>query len=149
MAPDSPSLVPGYKPYIYQLPQDIKAFTKDYWERQCAVHGGFNRYTQTFTPFVSAKAMGLSDYLDAITAAIEAGIVHSSPDFVLQLFATTEVFEEFLAELRNYSKHHMVDRWYQALRNLVNCQDEQGFVTCTEIADVIGRTVKGVQYCDS
>lgn len=81
--------------------------------------------------------MLLCDYLDAITAAVEAGIVKSSPGFVLQLFESVEIFDEFLLELGDFDTHRMVDRWYDALRNLINRNEEAGFVTCNEIAHAI------------
>lgn len=131
------SVVPGYKPCTYQMAQDDHKFSSEYWAHECSVHGGFNPYTKKFTPFISAKKMLLCDYLDAITAAVEAGIVKSSPGFVLQLFESVEVFDEFLLELGDFYTHRLVDRWYDALRNLINRHEETGFVTCNEIADAI------------
>lgn len=140
-APQFGALIPGYKPYVYQMAQDNGGFTPEHWEKECVVHGGFNPYTKTFTPFTSASRMMFCDYLDAITAAVEAGIVRSSPGFVSQLFESVDVFEEFLRELDAFYTHRMVDRWYDALRHLIGRQDESGFVTCEEIANAIRHEV--------
>lgn len=135
------ALIPGYKPYTYQMAQDNEKFAPEYWEHECGVHGGFNPYTKTFTPFTSATRMMFCDYLDAITVAVEAGIVRSSPGFVLQLFETVDIFDEFLSEMEDFHTHRIVDRWYDALRHLIGRHEDTGFVTCDEIAKAIRHAV--------
>lgn len=76
-----------------------------------------------------------NDGLDAIADACERGMLQRST-WVLQCFSTVEMFHEFienLAECDQYSRIH--DRWYQALMELGDTVNEEGFVTSSEIAE--------------
>ena len=58
----------------------------------------------------SASRMMSCDNLDAIIAAVEAGMVCSSPGFVSQW--------------NGFCTQRMVDRWYGALRHRIGRQDQ-------------------------
>lgn len=118
------ALIPAYK-YRLQTLDDIK----------CEV-GGFNKRTKKFSPFVSMPM--LYEALDAITAAIEAGVIDTEK-WVSQVFATTEVFEQFLEELAFYDNcYRIMDRWYAALARLAQTEHvQEGFIRSDEIADAL------------
>ena len=118
------ALIPAYK---YQL-QTINNF-------KCEV-GGFNKRTKTFTPFESMPLM--YEALDAITAAVEAGIIDTDK-WVSQVFATTDVFEEFLDELSCYDEcYRVMERWYWALALIAQHENvEEGFTHTCDIADAL------------
>jgi len=95
--------------------------------------GGFDTASRKFKPFKEYDY--LHERLDAIAAAAEAGIIDEDK-WVSQIFATTEVFEEFLEEYQDYDGcFRTYDRWYWALFRIARMLDEEGFVTSQEIAD--------------
>ncbi|QDZ26559.1 hypothetical protein [Noviherbaspirillum sp. UKPF54] len=102
--------------------------------------GGFNKRTKKFTPFTEIP-MGMYEVLDAITAAVEAGIVDTDT-WVSQLFAGVDVFEDFLAGLACYDEcYRVMDRWWQALARLAGTEHiEEGFTHTSEMADLLRET---------
>lgn len=137
------SLVPGYTPRIYGISQDRRNVTQEHWNNACKEFGGFNPFTKTFRPLRSASEEPFPAYLDTITAAVEAGIVLKGPGFVSQLFADEEVFDDFLDKLQRYD-HHLIDRWYDALRKIAGYIDETGFASDQEIADRLRKVAYGL-----
>jgi hypothetical protein len=136
------SLVPGYTLRIYGISQDRKNVTRESWHNACKAFGGFNPFTKTFRPLIKLSEEPFPAYLDTITAAVEAGIVLKGPGFVSQLFADKEVFDEFLNKLERYD-HHLIDRWYDALRRIAGYVDETGFASDQEIVDGLRRVAYG------
>ena len=74
--------------------------------------------------------------LDAITAATEAGHLDSD-QWVSQVFATPQAFDDFLKELSSKCADcfRIHDRWWQALSALAGWADEDSFVLPEDIAD--------------
>lgn len=94
---------------------------------------GFDAKSGKFTPF--DEFTEVHEILDAITAAVEAGTIDTDK-WVSQVFATTEVFNEFLEQYEGYEGlFRTYDRWYRALFRIADISDEEGFVTSQEIAD--------------
>lgn len=101
--------------------------------------GGFDVKKQKFKPMKLAGGdYMIHEVLDAVTAAVEAGIVeqHTWPK---QIFKTGADLEAFLDDFSNYDECYRVhDRWWQALANLAgstNC--EEGFSTTSDMADTL------------
>ncbi|GGX23246.1 hypothetical protein [Undibacterium macrobrachii] len=103
------------------------------WKKRCA-NGGFNPHTNIFTPFRDISNCGEYVVLDSIAAAVESGIIDTD-NWVAQIFDSVEVFETFLAQLEEFDYYRINDRWYTALFSIAQVGDEEGFVTCQEIAD--------------
>lgn len=81
------------------------------------------------------KTPDVNDGLDAIAEACERGMLHRE-EWVLQCFKTVAVFSEFMEELAQYDECYRIhDRWYQALMQLGDTCNEEGFVTSSEIAE--------------
>jgi hypothetical protein len=81
------------------------------------------------------------DALDAITAAVEAGVVDKN-DWSRQLFATEDEFEAFLEELEQYDEcYRITDRWWAALAEIAGRSDEEGFIACREIVEALRQSV--------
>lgn len=118
------ALIPAYK---YEL-QTVNNYSCD--------AGGFNKRTKKFKPFESMPEM--YEALDAITAAVEAGVIDTDK-WVSQLFASLEVFNEFMEELAFYDTcFRLMERWYAALARLAQHENvEEGFTHTDEIADAL------------
>jgi hypothetical protein len=115
------ALIPAYEAKLQQIQSTCK-------------HGGFDLATGTFTPFKTWDDVYVHEVLDVITAAAEAGALDSEK-WVSQIFATIEVFESFLDEYSEYDDcYRTYDRWYWAMFRLAGHDDEEGFVTSSEIA---------------
>lgn len=113
------NFIPGYQPRLQVI-------------EPMSTHGGFDYETKTFKPF--AQRTNPTDVMDAMAAATEAGILDCNR-WVSQMFADTAVFRVFAEELSYYDECYRIrDRWYDALRRLANKDDEEGFITCDEIA---------------
>ena len=98
-----------------------------------ATAGGFDVVSSKFTPFEQID--WIHEVLDALTAAVEAGVIDTDK-WVSQIFATTAVFDEFLEQYQGYDEcFRTYDRWYWALFRIAGLLDEEGFVTSQEIAD--------------
>jgi hypothetical protein len=108
------------------------------YARVCAQRGGFNPFTRTFTPMrFASEGMEVHEALDAITAAVEAGIVDRN-SWASRLFASEEELEGFLEELSSYDDcYRITDRWWQAIAELVGAQDEEGLVSSYDIANAL------------
>lgn len=105
-----------------------------------AESGGFDPTTKKMKPF-SAVAEGHLDvyeFLDAITAATEAGVIDKTK-FVKQLFATVDDFEDFVGQLSEY-EYRLHDRWWTALAKLCSVNSEPGFITNDEVAAEMRQT---------
>lgn len=73
--------------------------------------------------------------LDAIADACEQGLLQRST-WVLQCFSTVAIFDEFIENLAEYDEYARIhDRWHQALMQLGDTVNEEGFVTSSEIAE--------------
>jgi hypothetical protein len=99
--------------------------------------GGFNSTTSTFTPLKVRKGFEVHQALDAITLAVEAGIIDNKK-FVSQLFNKKSDFTKFITYLSEYediSCRRIIDRWWTALSRLADWDNEEGFVSSAEIAE--------------
>lgn len=100
-------------------------------------YGGYYPDTKTFKPFGGYDFT--YEVLDAITAAVEDGVVYRETWFK-QFFASKAVFSKFVDELEEMDDYGRIyDRWYFALFNLVDAVNEEGFVTSREIAERLQR----------
>ena len=80
-------------------------------------------------------AAEVNDSLDAIADACEQGLLQRST-WVLQCFSTVAIFDEFIENLAEYDEYARIhDRWHQALMQLGDTVNEEGFVTSSEIAE--------------
>ncbi len=96
-----------------------------------------------FIPVKSMDDVDLYMVLDAITLAVEAGVVdtHAWPQ---QFFASRAAFDEFMELLSEYDDcFRITDQWWQALASLADIGDEEDFVSSTEIADGLFRVAAG------
>jgi len=98
-------LIPSYKFDAICIETDNYEKTPErIWSDCCRKQGGFNPYTRQFTPLkYASEGLAVCDALDAITAAVEAGIVDRN-DWSNQLFASETDFEAFLEELEYYDE---------------------------------------------
>ncbi len=131
----NPDLIGGYKPVKRGIAHDAKV-EPGYWREVIADRGGFDPETKTWKPLkFKADTMELHEALDHITAAVEAGVVPHQWYKPKALFATAKHLEEFLSELESYDLCFRIsDRWWDSLAALVGTVDEEGFVSCEEIA---------------
>lgn len=73
--------------------------------------------------------------LNAITVACEQGKLTQN-GWVSQCFADNDVFDEFLEAFEEFGRIARIhDRWYDALRRLAAAENEEGFVSASEIAE--------------
>jgi hypothetical protein len=80
---------------------------------------------------------GFHQLLDFITLELEAGRIDVD-NFVFQLFDSVDTFSNFCDELAGYDEcYRITDRWHQALMYLTGALDEEGFITCEEIAGAL------------
>lgn len=100
----------------------------------------YNSESKKFTPASKAGPsdsgpLDLHELLDSITFAVEAGIVPVD-GWLKFLFGTEKAFEEFLDELETYDEtFRITDQWWTALSTIVGGQEEEGFITCADIAE--------------
>lgn len=121
-----------YKPNGF-MHDEFKKRTPKEWETICK-DGGFNPYTETFTPlkFVTSN-LKVGNTLDHITAAVEAGIVDGD-NWANQLFSTETDREGFLKALSTYdSMYRISDRWFRAIGELLFIYEEDEIITCAGI----------------
>ncbi|MBE0548550.1 MAG: hypothetical protein IH627_13065 [Rubrivivax sp.] len=112
------------------------------WAKRCRERGGFDPFTKVFTPLLYATAdLDVSEALDNITAAVEAGIVDKNR-WASQLFADDDELEGFFEGLAGYDEcYRVTDRWWQALAAMTGQTDEESFITGSEIADGLRASV--------
>jgi hypothetical protein len=105
-----------------------------FWERAIAEHGGYHPLLKTWTPLRLAEhEPDLSEALDHITAACEAGVVEKF-SWSTQLFQAPADLDWFFEQLREYDVcYRIIDRWWHALAALAGVIDEEGFITCEDI----------------
>lgn len=85
----------------------------------------------------------LGDALDAITAACEQGKLTQN-GWVSQCFADKDVFDQFLDSFEEFAQIARVhDRWYEALRRLAGAENEEGFVSASEIVEKLDEAASG------
>ncbi len=93
--------------------------------------------TNKFTPMGEATWQETSQVLDCITLAVEAGVIKQT-GWVKQIFGNKAAFESFAEVLAGYDElFRITDRWWQALAALAEVGDEEGFITCQDIVDVL------------
>jgi len=94
--------------------------------------GGFDAATGEFKKFSTFTEV--HEILDVLTAGIEAGAIDTDT-WVSQIFASTDVFGEFLNLFEEYDEwFHINDRWYTALHILADYPPDEVFVTSLDIA---------------
>ncbi|MDC8771780.1 hypothetical protein [Roseateles albus] len=106
-----------------------------------AEHGGYNDAKKKFQPFKCADDQLLvHEILDAITAAVEAGIVKEY-EWPKQLFASKSDLVSFLDNLAEYDNEFRIhDRWWRALAHLGDTVDcEESFSRCDDIAQSLAK----------
>lgn len=129
------TIISAYKIELQRIAQDTNE-SPAFWLKKCK-SGGFNPITQVLTPFKNVPKFELHEMLDSITAAVEAGIIDDKK-WVSQIFSSRKNFQSFLSEVAEYDSYYRIqDRWYVALRALVQVYDEEGFVTSAEIAEYL------------
>lgn len=125
----------GYKSRLAAVAHDSHR-PREVWERECAEIGGFNPHTRNFTKICWVDEGFMSEHLDHVTAAVEAGIVKKYA-FAEQLFASRRDFDEFLDYLLAYPLR-IHDRWHLALASLAGCAaSEESFENKGQLVDAI------------
>ncbi|WP_161006747.1 hypothetical protein [Duganella flavida] len=116
--------VPIIKPYAPKL-QEINPMARGM---------GFDKTSNSFTKFKS----GFEHYevLDALTAAVEAGIIDSE-NWIAAVFEDTSLFEEFLDSLPTDGIYRLHDRWCLALQEITGDVDDEYWVGFHEAADTL------------
>ena len=113
----------------------FKSYT--YTARLAQPNEGWDPETKKLTPMSFGDGGYLCDVLDNIALAMEAGVVDNFL-WPQQLFADRESFEAFIEELSTYDEcYRITDQWWTALAALYGTCNEEGFVTCEEIADCL------------
>jgi hypothetical protein len=100
--------------------------------------GGYDADNKKFVPMtLSDEDVGWEVYevLDALTAAVEDGLVKSS--WHKQLFKTPADLEAFFERLSVFDEESRIhDRWWHALARMCKHDDsEAGFIACIDIVD--------------
>lgn len=95
----------------------------------------FNPKTKVISAVEDFEDISISEVLDAMTLAAEAGLVERA-GWVMQFFGDAMGFRAFIAELEQY-EYRINDRWHQALMAIAGLKEESGFVTNEEIAAVL------------
>ncbi len=108
--------------------------------QEVELYGGFNPLTKKMTPFscepysVNNMPM-LSDMMDSIAAAVEAGVIDSE-QWPAQIFASNSIMESFFQALANYDDcYRIVDYWWQALAALRGHLEEEEAVRGVDLAN--------------
>jgi|SRR5471032_1740121 len=100
--------------------------------------GGYDTSTQTFIPFaeISDDFAAVEEVLDAITAATEAGFIDTAK-WVSQVFTEKKVLQKFLHDYAQSYKdmYRTHDRWWQAISQMIEWEDEDSFVEADDIAE--------------
>ena len=113
-----------FKPYTYTV-------------RPVQAYEGWNPKTKKLTPMSFGDGRYLHEILDNIALAMEAGVVDKFL-WPQQLFVDREAFDSFIEELSGYDQcFRITDQWWTALSTLVEGGDEEGFVSCEEIAALL------------
>jgi hypothetical protein len=124
-----PKPLPAYKPTPTQLCYDKGSIVVPLIGTDTKKWGGFNPKTKTFTAFklITDEDMSVQEYLDNMTAAIEAGVVFSET-FVLDFFGTEEKVGEFAQLLiDHYGQYWVNDRHFNALYGALECNEDECF----------------------
>ena len=99
----------------------------------------WNSKTKQFIPVKSMDEIDVHMILDGISIAIEMGVVdtHAWPQ---QFFACRTAFDDFIGSLSEYDEcYRITDQWWQALATLADVNDEEGFVSSSDIAEELFR----------
>lgn len=129
------ALIGAYKPCVQALAHDGNR-PAGVWKHECAEIGGFNPQTRQLTKICCSDYRFMTEHLDHITAAVEAGVVRTH-GFMEQIFASQEDFEEFLEYLLVLPVR-VHDRWHQALANLAGkAAASDSLRTPTELVDAL------------
>lgn len=110
--------IDAYEPQLAALAHDSHR-PAEVWEHECAEIGGFDPHTRKLTKMSCSDETFLSEHIDHVTAAVEAGVVRKHA-FMEQLFASRQDFDEFLEYLVAYPGR-IHDRWHYALATLAGC----------------------------
>lgn len=85
-------------------------------------------------PIKSMNELMVSEVLDSITLAVEAGALDNYR-WPQQIFSKKAAFEAFIKELSEYDNcYRITDRWWSALSAICEGGNEEGFVSSYEIA---------------
>jgi hypothetical protein len=97
--------------------------------------GGYDPYSRAVTPMAFDRDVDCYFYLDSMTGAVEAGLIDSEL-WVSQLWQSPDDLDAFLAMLSDYDEFcRVVDRWWQMFSLLTGNADEEGMVTCHQLAE--------------
>ena len=135
-AKKNPNLIRAYQPKISSINLDAEIWTG------LRKFGGWKEKTKTFAPLEyvniqKSDVMSAHCYaLDNIALAMEAGAV-DSVEFVKQIFASRDDFEEFCEDLRNTDTFWLNDRHFGATAELVG---EEGAVSYVEVGQALEDT---------
>lgn len=142
LADPTVELIKPYKFVNRSIAHDHPKRDAEYWNDVCANQGGFNPVTRELTPMQPASAnVWLHEVLDHITAAVEAGVVDKNR-WEAQLFADEDELEYFLEELECYDDCYRITcRWWESLARLAGRVDEEGFISCQEIAEGLRESI--------
>ena len=97
----------------------------------------FDTKTKTLKPIKSMDDTDVTEVLDSITLAMQAGTV-SAHGWPQQFFANRKAFEGFIQQLEGYDEcFRITDEWWMALARLIGTEDEEGFISTRDMANAI------------
>lgn len=114
----------------------FKSYT--YTVRPVHAYEGWDQKKKKLTPMTFERGeRGLNEILDNIANAMEAGGIDNFL-WPQQIFANRKSFDNFIEELECYDDcYRITDQWWTALAHLIGYGDEEGFISCSEIAGTL------------
>lgn len=143
LADPTAELINSYKFEPRGILHDNNKMKSAAWAKACATSGGYNPFSQQFTPLrYGSGDVSMHEALDHITAAAEAGIVDQNV-WAGQLFASAGDLDSFFQELEDYDEEFRItDRWWTAIAKLVNTHDEEGLITCADMVVALRQSIQ-------
>jgi hypothetical protein len=133
------AIIEGYAPRIESCGAEGSTFVAG-WNTFREANGGFRgEDPEAFAPLTFDPDSDFYCYLDAITLAVERGLVDEQA-WPTQLFATRDDLEGFIDGLGRYQFVRIHDRWFRALCALANT-GEENVISVEEMAVALTEAV--------
>lgn len=137
------ALIEGYAPRLETCGPEGSTLVAG-WNAFCEANGGFRgQDPKAFAPLTYDSDSDFYCYLDAITLAVERGLVDEQA-WPTQLFATPADFDGFIKGLEAYQHVHINDRWHRALSELANTGGEN-VATAQEMAQTLWESAAALE----
>lgn len=117
------SLLPEINTCIHNSMIDKFNITQEHLPREYFSDCDYSCHINTSASPQNIDRIDYCDFIDEITAAIQAGSVHLGSSFVPIQFATVDAFEKFLSEIDEHYKRS-VERYGQRIRKVLIATDE-------------------------